>query len=187
MKILLDCDGVLADFVGATLDVLRRDCGLSFTADEVTRHDICTTLRLPTNEVAHVKSVWRSLGFASSIEPYPEALAGVESLKKLGEIVVVTAPMAHSLTWAGEREQWLAWHFGLTDIISTREKQHVVGDVMIDDMMENLLTSPARSRVLFRRPWNVKDWSSKVHYVDDWQSLVETIDALSVLSGGRFL
>ncbi len=154
MKLLLDCDGILSDFVGASLRYLQQAHGLKFTPEQVTEHDICKALSLDNITAIWLQHEWRMPGFCLGIEPYPGSKDFVESLKQLGDIVVVTAPMAAARPWMYERLEWLEYHYGLTDVVFTKHKHHVAGDVMIDDNEGNLLTSLAKYKVLFRRPWN---------------------------------
>ena len=46
-RVLVDCDGVMADFLAAALLVINEAGNHNFTADQVTEFDICTSLGIP--------------------------------------------------------------------------------------------------------------------------------------------
>jgi len=149
MRILLDCDGVLADFVGSVLGrlpwVLKHE--------HVTCMDIQKSLDLGPTYTAMLNHELRRQGFASLIRPLHGSKKFVRELKKRGEITVVTRPMTDSPTWVWERVGWLYKHFGLERIEFTDRKDLVPGDVLIDDDPENLVRFPGR-RILLDQPWN---------------------------------
>lgn len=156
MRILLDCDGILADFVGATLDYLNMGPvvkGYMLTPDQVDGCDIAKSLGLDDFDSGRLYSHWRSAGFASALKPYYGAKDFVRELRKRGDVVVVTTPLKDSLTWCWERTAWLSRHYGLTDVVFTRDKSLVSGDVLIDDHPTQLQNFPGR-RILLDRPWN---------------------------------
>jgi 5'(3')-deoxyribonucleotidase len=110
----------------------------------------------------------------------------------LGEVIAVTAPMSGSMTWAAERRLWLAEHLGIKAVISTDQKHHVTGDVMIEDSANNLLRSPAKHKILFRRPWNERNIPDAImsgcilaeDYYDVLKALVDIRNARTPLQVG---
>lgn len=78
-------------------------------------------------------------GFCSALQPYPGSHELVQQLRRLGDVVAVTAPM-HSPHWAHERCCWLRDHFGFErdDVISTTGKHWVAGDFLADDSAVHL-------------------------------------------------
>ena len=149
MNILLDCDGILADFVGSVLRLLPGD----LTHEHVTSMDIQKSLALGPSNIAMLTRELCGQNFASLIKPLHGSKKFVRELKKRGEITVVTRPMTNSPTWVWERIGWLYKHFGLEHIEFTDRKDLVPGDVLIDDDPENLVTFPGR-RILLDQPWN---------------------------------
>jgi hypothetical protein len=121
MRILLDCDGVLADFVGAVRKVAPS------TPDPLLSYDF----PIPWGEVAKE-------GFCASIEPLPGAKDFVDELFRQGHsIVCVTSPPWSSRTWAHERAVWLRENMGirmgLVMHVPACLKHRVTGDVIIED------------------------------------------------------
>ncbi len=173
-RILLDVDGVLADFVSETLGYLRRTWKLDYTADDITQWDICESLKLPVHVQEALKRRWRTIGFCAALEPYAGAKDFVRQLREIGPVICVTSPMNDSRTWASEREQWLVNHFGfrLEEVVSIRDKSIVSGDVMIDDSAVNLLTTIAPTRILFDRPWNRADVALQFTRAHSYQEIL---------------
>lgn len=151
--IVLDCDGVLADLVGA----LAKDFG--FDPEIVTGYDL--------------KSVfgpkWFSMvdridseGWCSQIPMYEGAQELYEGLKKLGRVIIATGPW-NSKTWCYERTQWLRERFPNPEIVFCKNKSDIVGDLLIEDRVE-MINDWLNSRytcdnaILVDRPWN-RYWS----------------------------
>lgn len=131
--ILLDVDGVLANFVEANLRTLRS-LGIHREHDDVTTWEMAEALGLDDTARAIMEFRWSLPGFCASLPPYDGAVAGVESLRGLGDVFAVTAPM-FTPHWQHERTEWLVEHFAFRrkDVISTHAKWLVRGDVMVDD------------------------------------------------------
>ncbi len=186
--ILLDGDGCIADFVNASLDYLRRAWGMNFTEDDVGEWDVCEALKLPTHVREAMRRHWKTLGFCTAIEPYPGAKDFVRNLRELGPFKIVTAPMNGSRTWAWEREQWLWHHFEISrdDVVSVRDKAVVAGHVMIDDSAANILTTTARHRILFDRPWNRRDVSLSAYRTGNYQQILSILKDISMNDGRTF-
>lgn len=136
--ILLDCDGILSDFITAALKIVRLKTGKQFKHDDITQWDIFKSIGMPEmwktlHEVANRK------GWCAKLKPYPGAQEGVQRLKDMGEIYIVTSPLSTSY-WCLERTQWCEKHFGLgkPNVIHTEAKHMVRGNVLVDDKPENV-------------------------------------------------
>lgn len=139
--VLLDCDGILANFVGAALQTLFDVTGKRFESSIVTSWEVFDSIPEPYK--ASQKQVYDALkshGGCASIPVYPEAVEGVRMLADLATIVVVTSPFKGSMTWMYERELWLTKHFGdnIKYVIHTAHKERIHGDVFIDDKAEHV-------------------------------------------------
>ena len=85
LRILLDCDGVLADFISRMLETVARVTGRVHSPDQVTKFDFCAALGLTYDEARAVKKgIGETAGFCSSIRPYPDARHGVRALREIG-------------------------------------------------------------------------------------------------------
>jgi len=131
--VLLDVDGVLADFTAAALELVRQVTGHRYDPSDVVTWEIFDSIP----EKAAQEEVYRILkgpGGCTSIPLYPDAQGGVQALREVADIVIVTSPFTNAPTWTHERELWLKKHFGdFQSIIHTKHKERIHGDFFIDD------------------------------------------------------
>lgn len=185
MNILLDVDGVLADFIGLALSEINRitwPLGKAFGRAAVVKRDMITALGLEDNR-QEIESVFCELGFATRIEPIDGAVAGIKALAEAGNnIFAVTAPMPGSVSWTYERDKWLIDHFKIhpREVLHVRSyaKHLVTGDVFVDDDPDTVrrwaATNPDCLAVLFGQPHNVSERTDLV-WVKNWSNLVSLI------------
>lgn len=161
MQILLDCDGILADFATAYLNVVEKVTGQKYTVDQLTNYDYLKALTEIDNVyVKSINDLIRQKEFCASISVYTSAKEGFELLKRYGEIIIVTSPMRDAPYWMYERSVWLQTHFGIgkENIIFTSRKECVQGDIFIDDSIDMYEkwknVHPNKNALLWARPWN---------------------------------
>jgi 5'(3')-deoxyribonucleotidase len=166
MRIVLDVDGVLADFVSSALQVIngiaRREAlpGYDvspFTPDDVRQWEIESLL--PTELHAELFSHLSAPGFCLSIARYPEALAVVDALRATGhEVAIATSPLPGSANWIAERTVWLQRCWGEIEIHHTHDKTGVRGDIFVDDKPSHVVdwaaANPTSRAYLLDRPYN---------------------------------
>jgi 5'(3')-deoxyribonucleotidase len=141
--VLLDVDGILADFIGAALLALRAESGLVYSRDDIYTWEVFDSLPAAAQE--HKPRVYELLKGrlgCFSMRPYDGAKEGVRRLEELAEVVIVTSPFPGSATWASERENWLKSHFGIPHdrIIHAHNKRYIKGDFFVDDRTSHVLT-----------------------------------------------
>ncbi len=180
MRILLDCDGVLADFVGGLLELINRECGTSYRRDDITEFDIGKSLGWSDAMRAKVDDLVRGEpGMILGLAQEPGARVGFGILEQLaGDIYVVTSPWPGHQTWAYERTQWLWRHFAIPSnhVVHTAAKHLVMGDVLVDDKTSTLESwrreFPSGLAVQWQTPHNMRDaWYGAS--TRDWDELVE--------------
>lgn len=182
--LLLDCDGILADFVGATLRELRSLSGRTFSADEVSSWEIFRSL--PDEMERYRGDVYGRLGAEGGCYSIPlldGAVDGVGSLRDLADVVVVTAPFKDSLTWQHERERWLRKHFGLINVVHAIAKERVHGDIFVDDKPSNVREwqqywasrDPAARAYLWVTPRAKPEDLAELPHVSTWEELHEKV------------
>ncbi len=156
-QILLDCDGVLANFVGGALKELKKATGIYLKEQDITG---------PFHRVLD-RSTWRDIqilvaqpSFCQNLNWYPDAKSFVNSCKQLGKVLVVTKPW-FSYSWCFERDEWLYPYMDISNVVYTHHKEVVRGDVLVEDTAENidawLQANPGGTGILINRPWNRKD------------------------------
>lgn len=165
MRILLDVDGVLADFTEGT----RREI-LAVTGEDVPAHRFTDYNLLYAVGIRHreaIRGAWMRQGWCASIPPYEGMKEAVERLRAHHEVFFVTSPFPDAQHWTWERTQWLKEHFGAgdRDIVFTHAKHVVRGDVLVDDKPSNVIEwcnhHPDKWGVLWAQPYNSGAWLPK--------------------------
>jgi 5'(3')-deoxyribonucleotidase len=142
LRLLLDCDGVLADFTTRVIQLINSVLGTKYTVEDIDIGDFCAALGLDRSDSARVKQkIGKTLGFAASILPYPSATAErVAKLQEIADVYIVTSPWNSNPTWVYEREAWLFEHYKIktSNILHGSAKYICDGDVFVDDKVEAL-------------------------------------------------
>lgn len=153
MKVLVDCDGVLSDFVNYLLVQLAVNglIALDVKAEDVTQYDLSKSLGVSWDTI---NSFVRIPGYCASMPPYPEAKKWLADLREIADVTIVTAPYKGSRHWIGERIWWLTQEFDLTEheICVWDQKHRIEGDLIIDDAPKHV--EAADYGWLMARPWN---------------------------------
>lgn len=176
-RVLLDVDGVLADFVSAFLIVVGRETGVVATPEQVTGFDICASLDLTREQASRVK---RSIGswprFARDLTVYPGAIEGVAKLRSIADVYIVTSPWNSNPTWTHDREDWLMRHFGIPHarVTHTSAKYLCRGDFLVDDKVSAIeawqAEHPDSRGIVWNTPHNQLDaWTGA--RTNDWDAL----------------
>ncbi len=183
MKIGVDIDGVLADQVGAVLEVIEKEYGTKYSKTDVDR----------AHWTFEGGELWSEIGRLLADPDYTRSLPLIEGsqsgVKEINhhEVFVVTArrPNAEEAT-----REWLKAHFPcLKDYYRARTgtKHNVPSDVLIDDLDFNIVefvrSHPDRRGILFVHPWSIndtdiEDFSDQIYYCPEWQSVVEAIEEI---------
>jgi len=180
MRVLLDCDGVLADFVGGLLELVNRECGTSYRRSDITEYDIGESLGWDGTMRVRVDYLVRGEpGMVMGLAVEPGALAGFGLIDQLaGDTYVVTSPWPGHQTWAHERTRWLRRHFAIPSnhVVHTAAKHLVMGDVLVDDKTSTIerwrREFPAGLAVQWQTPHNRRDaWDGAS--TRDWNELAE--------------
>ena len=136
-RILLDCDGVLSDFIGGVLDVVRDREEVELEAKDFPRGEIFKQLgEIDPGLRRMASAAIMERGFCAGLAVLPGAESGVRTLRAAGlEVYIVTSPVTKSHYWMCERYEWLMEHFGIDNkyVIFTQSKHIVQGDIFIDD------------------------------------------------------
>lgn len=137
MLILLDQDGVLADFEHAFLDAWRDrhpDIAPVEFEDRKSFHileDYAPELR------ARAEALYTAPGFISGLPPVPGAIEAARELLDLGmDVRICSSPLRQYENCVAEKYQWVERHLGrdwTQRLILTRDKTLIQGDILVDD------------------------------------------------------
>lgn len=163
MEILLDCDGVLADFVGGAAEVHGKSA-------EIMSWDFWHEWGLEPEEF------WAPLAtreFWLGLKPYRWSNDLIDGLRSAGNVSIVTAPMhLNTEICVGAKLDWLESYFGIRpeDVIFTRKKWIMAGRnrVLIDDSDDNCgkFWNAGGSAIIFPQPWNVSAGRNYQHVLN---------------------
>lgn len=159
-EILVDVDGVVADLQGEWFARLHLDTGITIKPHEMAAWDYHLLWPADIQE-----RYWRILDEADLYE-FVRPLRGsgpeqVERLRSRGRVTFVTACSSPQMV-AGKTD-WLVRHGYTTssrfadDVVITRRKDVVRGDVLIDDYYGNLYGFRG-DKILIDAPYNRGPW-----------------------------
>ncbi len=184
-RVLLDCDGILFDFVTPALKIIKEVTGIVATAEDITEWDMMAGLGLTKRQGGECYDRMRDEGYCRNLPVYPGAQEGVDALLRFCDVHPVTAPF-FSKTWVHERDGALKNYFGFSrqDVVHTSAKHLVSGDYLVDDKTDTLIAWHAehitRHAVLWDHPYNrvMPTWPTPdpYHYrVKNWRELIDLI------------
>lgn len=186
MKILLDVDGVICDFIGGALQEINRIMwprGKAFGRAAVTGRDMVSALGIEEHR-AEIESIFRRPGFAYNLSSIEHAVSSVRGLRDAGHrIEIATAPMKNSITWISDRHCWLSECFDVkyNEIIfaHAHQKHELDADIFVDDDPDTVRrwgeAHPDSLSVLFAQPHNATERAGLV-WVKDWANLMTLIN-----------
>lgn len=139
--ILVDVDGVLANFTKAALDHLQALTGHCVNPEVITSWEVFDSV--PEELRGWKDDVYLALkapGGCSAIPVYEDAQVGMARLSEHAEVTIVTSPFNGSKTWMHEREQWLEKYFGIhhRNVVHADKKFRVHGDFFLDDKPDHV-------------------------------------------------
>ncbi len=178
-RVLLDSDGVVSDWIGGVLDVVREISGRIHYHDEVTTWLKLHQLGLTATQQKELEERIAEPGFCESLEELPGAREGVRRLREHADVHFVTSPWVSCPTWTFERTAWLQRHGYITDfkeVTHTYAKELVRGDFLVDDKPENVkkwsAANPDGQGFIWTQPWNryadgykIGSWDNLIGYV----------------------
>ncbi|XP_032946685.1 5'(3')-deoxyribonucleotidase, mitochondrial isoform X4 [Rhinolophus ferrumequinum] len=154
LRVLVDMDGVLADFEGGFLKKFRaRFPDQPFIALEDRRGFWLSEQygRLQPGLSEKAISIWESENFFFDLEPLPGAVEAVKQMASLENtaVFICTSPIKKYKYCPYEKYAWVEKHFGpdfLEQVVLTRDKTVVSADLLIDDRPDITGKWPATAR-----------------------------------------
>jgi len=134
--VLLDVDGVLADFIGAWVALARKEVP-DFTEHDVTSWEFFDSPKLADADLREwIEEETCKPGFCFGLKPLGGAIDGAKSLLQDERVAVriATSPWS-SQHWMHERASWLAHWLDISerDVIFTHHKDLLRAHYLVDD------------------------------------------------------
>ncbi|KAM8992257.1 5'(3')-deoxyribonucleotidase, cytosolic type [Ara ararauna] len=189
LRVLVDMDGVVADFEGA---VLRGFSG-RFPAEP--RVELAARSGFSVREqyrglrqdlAAKVASVYESPGFFLGLDPIPGALEALQEMIRMQdtEVFICTSPLRNYEHCILEKYKWVEKHLGpefVERIILTRDKTIVSADLLFDDKdtITGAEPNPSWEHILFTCCHNrhIQLQAPRrrlLSWADDWKGILES-------------
>lgn len=176
MKIGIDIDGVLTNFVDTFIELVKERFGSRFAVEDIRDHDLYKVLGIDKKEAFQlvVETLNRPL------EPQKGAIEAVRGLSQSHEIYFITARPNGTEAVTGE---WLRSHGLPTERLVFRKEgnkhEHEVNlDVIIDDNIEEVVgwIGKATMIIIFDHPWN-KSLNIRNHFIRayGWRDVLELL------------
>lgn len=159
LPILFDVDGVLADFVGRTIELVNRRFRTNYKWNDID----CDIRKYMKEWDDGCEQYICSPGFAANLDVHEGAKELIENLRRKNyKVMFVTSPYKDSPTWGYDRQAWLTKHFSADrdDVVICHNKRYVQGSILIDDLPRNCeewSSMQDKTSILLDRPWNKND------------------------------
>lgn len=159
MLILIDQDGVLADFERGFYGAWQAG-GQSHKALPLEdRRSFYVRDDYPAHLREAVEAIYTAPGFYRSLPPIAGAIESVKALLALGhDVRICTSPLNAYRHCVLEKYEWVERHLGsesVARIIVTKDKTLIHGDVLIDDKPQITgICTPTWRQLLFDQPYN---------------------------------
>ena len=175
MTILVDIDSTITNFGEVLLRYLNRLYGTNYKYNNITSYDwFDRTFAQPWLPTEHDY-------FWDDVKVNPEAVSIIESWIKNGHrVYLVTASHFNSLLSYKIKRTLEPFNPDLINehnVIITQDKSAIMGDVMIDDCINNLINFGG-VRICYAQPWN-KNWGKDFRY-NNWNDIDGVVQAYSV-------
>lgn len=178
MKIGIDIDGVISDFVSSFRKTIKDKYGVEFGYEDIQQHDLYKILGLDEDETK--KRIFET--FDHDLGFQPGAIKGIKEIFRTHEIIIITARPI-------EKKQitldWLKLHdipYHKILFLDEGEKNTVreLGfDVVIDDNLTEIIKWIGKVPLVlvYNQPWN-KSLNIKNHFerVYSWENILERLE-----------
>lgn len=154
LHIVLDIDGVLADFAGGMLPHLSAALGREVHEEHITEYYFERALGITPEVWAALWERHEHRLYAEAL-PYPGVEEGLRALSSLGRLSIQTGRPATS---EAATRSWLAAHLPLPlDLAFRAGSKYTAADAVdyfIEDNLADVLGATAGQALLMDRPWN---------------------------------
>lgn len=179
MRILVDLDGVCADFYGTVLRWYNAEFNDDLKYEEVTGWGLGPKTFRKVREAEEIRKYFRIKGFWAEHALIKDCDTVLERLQDKGhEIVIVTALPGDSDVASWGKHLWVKKHLpflNIRNVVMTKRKDVVVGDILFDDGPHNLKAYPGTTCAM-DYPFNRKIYTN--YRVKTWLGFEKVIEGM---------
>ena len=180
MLILVDQDGVLADFehrLSQTWQQATPTHEHPGVAPHERRH-FCAKDDYPERLRDAVQRIYTAPGFFRNLPPIDGALDALQAMLARGhDVRICTSPLTLYQNCVGEKYEWVDRHLGaewVARMVVTKDKTLVHGDILIDDKPHVTgARTPTWQHVVYDQPYNQQAPGLRLHW-GNWQEILGT-------------
>lgn len=179
MRILLDMDGVVANFMASWLEQYNHLTGENIKIDSITGPKAEKFVGDPYL----LRKIKDSCGFMRNLKPLPGAIDGVIKLHRDGHDIVFVSNGSNCPTSGHEKRDWLKFYFHrqwkYVPLVLTYHKHFVRGDVLLDDTVRNLENlEPGTTGLLYHHKYNAQETGFQRIY--DWSHFLQWVEETEI-------
>ncbi len=177
MKILVDMDGVLANFESGFLKLWREKHADKPFIPLEQRTTFYVEDQYPVDLKDLVFETFSSANFFRSLEPIDGGIKAMNELQQMGhEVFICTSPLVSYQNCVLEKYEWVDAYLGkewVDTIILTRDKTMVKGDILIDDRPSiEGCDIPSWEHILYDQPYNRTENNKRRLDWNNWKSVL---------------
>jgi 5'-nucleotidase len=187
MRVLVDMDGVLADFERGFLTKWRARYPDKLSIPIAERTDFYILDQYPSAFSPLIKEIMYEPGFIRELRPIPGAIEAMEAMVAAGiEVFICSSPFTRYEHCVEEKYAWVDAHLGFTwvpRIILAKDKTLINGDVLIDDRpVVDGVAEPSWEHVVFDQPYNrAQQEKRRLRRWEEWRQVLIPEDGDSEL------
>ena len=177
--LLLDMDGIIADFNLYSLQTYNRIFGTKYDESKVDQYIGDHEVIDKSIDVKALRRPYKDPGSFINLPVIPGSQAAVAKLLKFFDIFVVTTQYYGNPTCVHEKHVWLQRHFpAIADQgVFTKHKPQVKGDILVDDRPSNCAAykaaNPGAKTASLQYKWSVP--ADQDILAPTWEELAEKI------------
>lgn len=178
VRLLVDMDGVIADFEKGFLDNFRKLYSNEIYVPLDKRTTFYTKDQYPKKLHKKVKSIYQAPGFYRSLPVIPGSLEALLEIQNSGnEVFICTSPLSQYENCILEKYQWVDEKLGkdwVKKLIVTKDKTLIKAEFLIDDKPElKGAETPVWEHILYTQPYNLSETSKRRLTWQNWKEVLD--------------